>query len=139
MKGCEWMKITLANKTELHPILVTGATKYVQGANRDSLTFIFDDTHSMDEMDSVFTDAACEVIRIVGDDGSEAIHTGYTIRMELTKKSVEVQKATESAEAVCENRIFVTMAQRTYTEERLDALETTTDDMILMMAEMIGG
>lgn len=25
------------------------------------------------------------------------------------------------------------------TEERLDALETTTDDMILLMAEMIGG
>lgn len=24
-------------------------------------------------------------------------------------------------------------------EERLDALETTTDDMILLMAEMIGG
>ena len=25
------------------------------------------------------------------------------------------------------------------TEERLDALETTTDDMILLMAELIGG
>ena len=29
--------------------------------------------------------------------------------------------------------------QRPTTEQRVDALETTTDDIILMMAEMIGG
>ena len=34
---------------------------------------------------------------------------------------------------------YVPPAQRPTTEQRVDALETTTDDIILMMAELIGG
>ena len=113
------MKIILTNGKELMPYQVTGKPKYVQGANRDTLTFIFDEAYSMDELDAIMTAAACESINIVGDDGSEAIHRGYTIRATLEKKYVEVQPATESTEAVFENRIFVSMAQRTYAETTL--------------------
>ena len=34
---------------------------------------------------------------------------------------------------------YVPPEQRPTTEQRVDALETTTDDIILMMAELIGG
>ena len=34
---------------------------------------------------------------------------------------------------------YNTTEQRPTTEQRVDALETTTDDIILMMAELIGG
>ena len=34
---------------------------------------------------------------------------------------------------------YVRPEQRPTTEQRVDALETTTDDIILMMAELIGG
>ena len=37
------MKIILSDGTELTPILVTGGPKYVQGANRDTLDFVFAD------------------------------------------------------------------------------------------------
>lgn len=130
------MKIVLVNGVEIAPIMVTGATKYIQGANRDALTFIFDETHSMDELDAIMTETSCESINIIGDDGSEAIHTGYTIRAELVKKQVEVQVATENAEAVFENRIFVTMAQRTYAETKLAAVAQESIDTQLAVAEL---
>ena len=117
------MKIILTNGTELNTVIVTGGTKYVQGANRDALTFVFSESYSMDELDTAFTDTACESINIVGNDGSKAIHTGYTIRATLEKKRVETQKATESAEAAFENRIFVTMAQRTYSETKMAEMQ----------------
>ena len=50
------MKITLANGTELNPILVKGASAYVQGARRDTLSFIFPSTESIATLDAVFTD-----------------------------------------------------------------------------------
>ena len=137
------MKTILTNGTELTPIMVTGATKYIQGANRDSLTFIFGENYSMDELDAIFTEAACESINIIGDDESEAIHTGYTIRAELVKKYVEVQTATESTPAVFENRIFVTMAQRTYAETKLASVAQESIDTQMAVAElaeiMMGG
>ena len=34
---------------------------------------------------------------------------------------------------------YTPLEQRPTTEQRVDALETTTDDIILMMAELIGG
>ena len=117
------MKIILSNGTELDPMIVTGAFEYVHGINRDALTFVFNDSHDMEDLDRTFTDAACESINIIGDDGSEAIHTGYTIRTKLMKKAVEVEKATEEKEAVYENRIFVTMAQRSYTESQMAEMQ----------------
>lgn len=130
------MKIILATGVELAPIMVTGATKYVQGVNRDSLTFIFDESYSMDELDNAFTEASFESIKIIGDDGSEAIYTGYTIYAELAKKQVETQTATDSIAAVFENRIFVTMAQRTYTETKLAAVAQGSIDTQLAVAEL---
>ena len=117
------MKIILNNGKELSPILVTGGTRMVQGASRDTLNFIFPADVSMASIDGAFTADACEHITIIGDDGSENIHTGYTIRAELSKASVEVTPATESEAAVFEDRITVSMSQRTYAESQLANME----------------
>ena len=117
------MKIILNSKKELSPILVTGGTRMVQGASRDTLNFIFPATEDMAELDSAFSAENCEKITIIGDDGSENIHTGYTIRAELSKASVEVTPATESEAAVFEDRITVSMSQRTYAESQLANME----------------
>lgn len=118
------MKIILNNGKELSPILVTGGPRMVQGASRDTLNFIFPATEDMAELDSAFSAENCEKITIIGDDGSENIHTGYTIRAELSKASVEVTPATESEAAVFEDRITVSMSQRTYAESQLASLTT---------------
>lgn len=128
------MKLILANNTELHPILVTGGPRHVQGASRDTLSFIFPEDTAMADIDAAFSAAACESITIVGDDGSEAIHTGYTIRTELKKAPVEVTEATADTEAVYENRVTVSMAQRTYVESQLAAMQAAVE--MLCMADV---
>lgn len=113
------MKIILSNGTELTPIVVTGELKVVQDAFRDVLNFIFYADAGMEALDAAFTESACENINIVGDDGSEAIHKGYTIRVGLNKAAVKVQEATADTDAVYEDRITVSMGQRTYTETKV--------------------
>ena len=125
------MKIILNNGAELTPIMVTGGPRYIQSASRDTLNFIFPATEDMTELDAAFSTANCESLTIIGDDGSEAIHKGYTIRAELKKESVEVTPATESEAAVFEDRITVSMSQRTYAESQLASLTDTVDTLVM--------
>lgn len=117
------MNIKLSNGTELDAIMVTGATRYIQGANRDALSFIFPASAGLEVLDGAFTPENCESVTIVTEDGSENIHIGYTIRSELSKSAVEVEPATAESAAVCEERITVVMAQRTYAETQLARLQ----------------
>ncbi len=121
------MKIILANGNELTPVAVTGEHRYIQGINRDVLSFVFPPSDGLAAVDAAFTESACETITIVEDDGREFIHKAYTIRAELKKAPVEVSPATPESEAVVEERITVSMAQRTYTETRLAALSALLD------------
>lgn len=125
------MKIILTDGTELNLIMVTGAASYVQGANRDTLSFIFPAFENMMLLDMVFSSANCETITIVGDDDSMSIHKAYTIRAKMEKSVVEVTPATPETEAVYEERITVAMAQRTYAESQLAALTDTVDVLVL--------
>ena len=116
------MKIILANGTELNPLVVSGASTHTQGARRDTLSFIFSGNEDINALDKAFSESACESITIVGEDESESIYKGYTIRAELKKAPVEVTPETPEAPAVIENRITVSMTQRTYIETQLAAL-----------------
>ena len=125
------MKVILNNGTELTPISITGGPRYIQDSNRDTLSFIFPATEDMTVLDATFSATNCESITIVGDDGAEAIHKGYTIRAELSKASVEVTPATTDSVAVYEDRITVSMAQRTYMESQLASLTDTVDVLVV--------
>jgi len=124
------MKIILTNGTELTLIMVTGAKRTVQGATRDTLTFMFPASEDMAALDAAFSTAACESITII-DGNEEYIHKGYTVRAELSKKSVEVTPATESTDAVYEDRITVAMSQRTYAESQFASLTETVDVLVM--------
>lgn len=130
------MNIKLNDNTVLAPLMVTGETRRVQGASRDTLSFIFPATEDITALDASFTAANCESITIVEDSGAESVHKAYTIRAELSKKSVEVTPATEEAEAVYEDRITVAMSQRTYAESQLASLTDTVD--VLVMESLMG-
>lgn len=116
------MKIKFTNGVELSPIIVTGAWIQAQGTRRDALTFVFHDFEDMLELDTLFAPKNCETIIITGDDGNENIYKGYTIRVKMEKTVVETIPATVDSEAVYEQRITVSMAQRTYAETQLAAL-----------------
>lgn len=129
------MNIILGNGVELKPIVVTGGKRMVQGASRDTLNFVFSASEDMAALDAAFNTAACESITIVNGE-EEYIHKGYTVRAELSKKSVEVAPATDSTEAVYEDRITVAMSQRTYIESQLASLTDTVD--VLVMESLLG-
>lgn len=124
------MILKLTNGTELNPIIATGGQRFVQGVSRDTLSFVFPVDASMDELDSVFTAENCESITIV-DGENEYIHHGYTIRAELKREPVVVTPATEASEAVTENRVTVSMSQRTYFESQLAATQAAVEMLCL--------
>ena len=117
------MKIRLTDGMELVPVAVTGGPRYVQGQSRDTLNFVFPASESMETLDAAFSAANCETITIQEDSGTENIHKAYTVRAALGKEPVEVTPATAEAPAVYEERITVSMAQRTYIETQLAMLQ----------------
>lgn len=124
------MKVILNNGIEVAPIIVIGEKRNIQNARRDVLTFVFAET-SLNEIDGHFTEENCEKIIIVGDDNSEAIHKGYTIRVELTKEKVETKQATAEESAEYETRVKVSMAERTFAETQLANLTEVVDVLLL--------
>lgn len=129
------MRIIMKDGTEIKLILVIGGKEYIQGANRDVLTFVFNET-SLDEIDKIFTEKNCEGIKIIGEDGEEFIHSGYVIRVSLEKKKVEIEPETAEYEAEYEERVFVKMAQRIYAESKLIQIEAQGLDTALAVAEL---
>lgn len=147
------MQIKLNDGIILEPIMVTGNKKTVQGALRDTLTFIFPATESMEYLDGLFTEQNCEKIALVGvnskmipveveqEDGTfvteyeerptDAIYNDYTIRCELKKEWVQETGGTANEHPVYEERIFVSMSQRTYTEKQLASVRESVDLLVL--------
>lgn len=126
------MRVILSNNTERNPINVIGGRKNVQGANRDTLTFVFPANVDMAELDGIFTAKNCESITVENDTGSY-IHKGYTVRGEMSKTSVCTVAETEETPAVYEDRINVVMGQRTYTEKQM--AETQAQIVALLTGE----
>lgn len=147
------MHILLKDGTQLNHIGAISEPKYIQGASRDTLTFEFNDSYSVDDLRALFNAVNCETINIVTDevveriveneDGTidvktEVVYTnnywdGYVIRAEVSEKIKELEPATGTTPAITETRVFVTMAQRTYAETQMAMLQAQND----MLAECI--
>ena len=117
------MKIILNNGTELHPIVAMGSTKYVHGASRDTISFVFPVETSLDEIDAIFTAENCERITIF-DEEAQYIHEGYTVRAELFRRPEVIVPATDEADEVVENRVTVSMSLRTYAETQVAEMQS---------------
>ena len=145
------MKIILANGVELFPLVITGDKRYVNGAQRDTLSFAFPAEMSLDELDAIFSAENCAKITIVEPttiienevevpSEIEHIHKGYTVRAELKREPVEVSPATAESDAVYENRVTVSMSQMTYAEQQLAALaeqNAVLEECIVEMAQVV--
>lgn len=125
------MKIKLSNGTELSPIVVTGESRQAQGAKRDVLTFVFPATEGIETLDNAFSESACETIIVTDDSGKENVYKSYVIRVKLEKALVVISPATPEKQAVTEERISVSMAQRTYAETQLASLTDTVDVLVM--------
>lgn len=117
------MKVILCNGVELTPNTVTGTKRLVQGASRDTLTFVFPDGTSLDELNRTFSAENCENITIVENDGSEYVHGGYVIRAELKREPVEVAAESDTEPATYQDRVVVAMSRRSYQESQYAELQ----------------
>lgn len=117
------MKVILCNGAELTPNTVTGTKRLVQGASRDTLTFVFPDGTSLDELNRIFSADNCETITIVENDGSEYVHSGYVIRAELKREPVEVAAESDTEPATYQDRVVVAMSRRIYQESQYAELQ----------------
>lgn len=125
------MKVILCNGVELTPNTVTGTKRLVQGASRDTLTFVFPDGTSLDELDNLFTADNCEKITIVDDAGAEFIHNNYVIRAELKRELMEIAPASADEPGTYKSRVTVAMSRRTYQEIQLASLTETVDLLVM--------
>lgn len=149
------MYILLKDGTKLNHIGATGGSRYIQGANRDAITFEFSrESYTLDELRNYFTEINCETINIVTDGGVEVLEDGtkvpvlinnywddYVIRHEVAERVKVIEEATGTTPEITEVRLFVTMAQRTYAEYKLAAISeevTNTQLALCEVYEMMG-
>lgn len=130
------MKLVLANGVELSPMTALGGPRLIQNQNRDTLSFIFNPNYTtLTELDSLFVPENCEILKVIDNSDFEYIYKGYTIRAELSKTTVQVSEDAETNEPIFEERITISMAQKTYLETQLNNLTETVD--ILVMESLI--
>lgn len=121
------MQIKFTDDSTLDCIQVNGRKQYYQGAERDTLEFVFAKSAGFDALDAAFADEAKTAsITIINDVDAEnpeiGVYDGYTLRMSMRMEPVVITPGTMEAPAVTEERIMVVMAQLTYIERQLKAL-----------------
>lgn len=124
------MTIKLADGSGLEPIIVSGEKQHIQGETRDALTFVFPAEVGLENIDALLSASACETITVTEGD-REYRYNGYTVRGTLAQEPVEVTHESAEAEATFENRITITMGQRTYAETQLASLIDTVDLLVM--------
>lgn len=131
------MKIKL-NDYELELLSYNRQTNFIQGANRDCITFVFNiNDYNIDKLKKIFENST-EDITIV-DDESEKHYFDYSILtdVEITKEVVE-QETNDSPEQNIEV-IKISVAQKTYTEKQEDARIEQLNNLSEIVADMLGG
>lgn len=131
------MKIRVSNN-EFEILSLERQTKFIQGANRDCITFVFaNGDYSIDELKRIFESNADDIV--VADDDSEKHYLDYSIltAVEITNEVVE-QETNDSPEQEVEV-IKISVAQKTYTEKKEDARIEQLNNLSEIVADMLGG
>jgi hypothetical protein len=126
------LKIIFNDNTEMDCIQVNGAIRYVQGANRDTLEFVFSpELYTIADIDTAFSDPEkCKKITLQNGDVL-GIHEYYTIRTGFVVQPFILVHETPTTPEVSEQRISVTMAQKNYSEMQQESLQDTVDMLVL--------
>lgn len=117
------MKLRFNNNAELEVIQITGQPAMYNGMSRDSLAFIVArEQATFEQLDAIFGDKeATKKFYILDGAGNPAsVHEDYSIRTSLELKNIKIAEETNDTPAVYEDRFFVNMAQKTYTEKLIE-------------------
>ena len=124
-------QITLKNGITLDVAKINGASRFFQGASRDSLEFHFSkEGNSFDNLDALFTEANTAKITVTTDAGS-FVYNDYSLRVSMALIPVIITPAEGTTPEVTEERYTVTMAQKTYAEKQIESLQEIVDILVL--------
>lgn len=130
------MQIKFNDGTTLDVLAVNGNPVYFQGANRDSLEIqIAKDKTTFDALDALTGDSAKTGKLTIIDGDSQYEHDNYSLRAELALKPIVTAAATDTTPEQTEDRLCVTMAQKTYQELQVEELQNSVDEIILSELE----
>lgn len=131
------MKIKL-DDYELELLSYNRQTNFVQGANRDCITFVFcNGDYNVDEIKRIFENNANDIV--VADDDSEKHYLDYSIltAVEIANEVVE-QETSDSPEQDIEV-VKISLAQKNYTEKQEDARIEQLNSLSEVVADLLGG
>jgi len=129
--------IKFANGTELPIIAAIAVNTYVQGAQRKAIEMqIAKDVITLDALDTLTANSANTAKLTLIDGDKQYVHDNYSIRTELAVKAVEITPATDTAPAVTEERLCVTLAQLTHIEVQQAAQQAMIDTLTLAALEV---
>lgn len=124
--------IKFSNGTELPIITAIAVNTYAQGVQRKALEIqIAKDAIAFGTLDTLTANSANTTKLTLIDGDKQYLHDNYSIRAELAVKAVEVTPATDTAPAVTEDRLCVTLAQLTYIEVQQAAQQVQIDAITL--------
>lgn len=136
----ELYEITLGDGTTLNCISITGENKFVKGADRDTIMFVFESgDYSVDYLQSLFSKSANTNDIVSKFNNNACHHLDYSILAGINVKDITIEKETNNTAEITLQTVEVVMGQKSYTEkqeeERIEQLNTLSE----VVADMLGG
>ena len=135
------MQLKFLDGTVLDVLAVNGKSTYFQGAQRDSLEIqIAKDKIAFDALDALTGNNANTAHLTLSDGDKQYVHDNYSLRASLALRPVEITPATADSPAVTEDRLVVTLAQKTYAELQAEQTAAAVDALGQQMVALeLGG
>lgn len=129
------MQIEFNDGTTLDVLAVNGNPTYFQGAQRDSLEIQIDKSKTtFDALDALTAGENTSKLTLI-DGEHQYEHDNYSLRTELALKPIVTAAATDTTPEQTEDRLCVTLAQKTYQELQVEELQSSVDEIILSELE----
>ena len=126
------MQLKFSDGTTLDVLAVKGNPTYFQGAQRDALEIQIDKGKTtFDALDALTGDPAKTGKLTIIDGDKQYQHDNYNLRTELALKPVVTAEATSTTPEQTEDRLCVTLAQKTYQELQIAELQGSVDALTL--------
>lgn len=127
------MQIKFIDGTLLECIKVDGFSKFYQNASRDTFEIhISPLKYTLEQVITLFSNESnFKTMIFIADDGSEYVHSNYVICSEMSWRNVLLENATSTADETYENRIVVTLSQKSYAEVQAAIIQDTLDVLVL--------
>ena len=131
------MQLKFSDGTTLDVLAVKGNPTYFQGAQRDALEIqIGKSKTTFDALDKLTGDPAKTVKLTIIDGDKQYQHDNYSLRVSLALKPVVTAEATADTPEQTEDRLCVTLAQKTYQELQIAELQSSVDALTLSTLEV---